>query len=661
MSLTEELQAGYAPGVPQTIAVTGERLTDMLEAVAARYPDRAALDFLSRQMTYKELLENSRKGAKVLADAGVREGDRVGMVMPNCPQHVVAVFAALWLGAIVVEHNPLAPADELRHEFDNHGARVVIAWENSMDKLAFLQDRARVFSMDLTRALPGFTQTALKLPVPALRKRRATLSTKPPRWTRSWDRSVQDAGMWKGECPVDADAPALLLHTGGTTGVPKAGILTHKNLRSNISQSLAWVPPLHEGSEVFNCVLPLFHAFGFTIGCMCGLALGATVALFPKFDPAMMLTSQKRLPCTFMLGVPPMYERLLAAAKTLDADLSSMKFSLSGAMPLDADLAARWEKATGGYLIEGYGMTEASPIILGSPVSADRRPGFLGLPFPSTEVRIVDPEDISRDMPDGEVGELIARGPQVFQGYWGNDEETAVTLVDGWLRTGDLVKNDGGSIIMADRRKEMINSSGFNVFPSQVEEAVRTMPGVEDVAVVGVPGGVSGEEVVAALVLEAGSSLTTEDVRKWAEKSLAHYALPRQIVVLQELPRSQLGKVMRKKVREEVLDLQERFTSLSDQASAAIAEARQQAGAALDDARDARAKRAEGTGSGSSGKAAGGKPAAGMATGGKPAAGMATDGKPAGSRADIDTPTDTSEDSPAGSGNDGEDSSPTVS
>ena len=384
------------------------------------------------------------------------------------------------------------------------------------------------------------------------------------------------------------DDVALLIHTGGTTGVPKAAALTHANLMANVEESIAWVPVLHEGAEVFYCILPLFHAFGFTIGFLAGLRLGATIAMFPKFDTAMVLAAQRRLPCTFFLGVPPMYERLLAAAESTNVDLSSIHFSLSGAMPLSASLADQWEQATGGLMIEGYGMTESSPILLGSPLASSRARGALGIPFPSTQVKIVDPENPSREVPEGEVGELIARGPQVFSGYWNQDDETTeVFTQDGWLRTGDLVQVRDGFIYMADRRKEMINSSGFNVYPSQVEEAVRSMPGVLDVAAVGVPAGESGEDVVAAVVLEAGASVTLTDLRKWAEKSLAHYALPRQIVVMTELPRSQLGKVMRKKVREQIMGAQAAATDAVAGAREAVAGAREAVSEKVAEARDA--------------------------------------------------------------------------
>ena len=588
MDLTSQLRGLYAPGVAYEIATPERPIPEMILEVASRYPERAAIDFFARQLTYTELAEDMRRAAGALHQAGVRPGDRVALVMPNCPQHAVAVLGTMLLGAVVVEHNPLAPSGELEGEYARHGARVTIAWSKSLDKLTFLGRGHTTFSMDLTTALPTASRLALKLPIKAAREKRDQLSSPRPGWARSWTRAMRSATPWQGSCPSAMDDVALLIHTGGTTGVPKAAALTHANLMANVEESIAWVPVLHEGAEVFYCILPLFHAFGFTIGFLAGLRLGATIAMFPKFDTAMVLAAQRRLPCTFFLGVPPMYERLLAAAESTNVDLSSIHFSLSGAMPLSASLADQWEQATGGLMIEGYGMTEASPILLGSPLASSRARGALGIPFPSTQVKIVDPENPSREVPEGEVGELIARGPQVFSGYWNQDDETAeVFTQDGWLRTGDLVQVRDGFIYMADRRKEMINSSGFNVYPSQVEEAVRSMPGVLDVAAVGVPAGESGEDVVAAVVLEAGASVTLNDLRKWAEKSLAHYALPRQIVVMTELPRSQLGKVMRKKVREQIMGAQAAATDAVAGAREAVAGAREAVSEKVAEARDA--------------------------------------------------------------------------
>ena len=588
MDLTSQLRGLYAPGVAYEIATPERPIPEMVLEVASRYPERAAIDFFARQLTYTELAEDMRRAAGALHQAGVRPGDRVALVMPNCPQHAVAVLGTMLLGAVVVEHNPLAPSGELEGEYARHGARVTIAWSKSLEKLTFLGRGHTTFSMDLTTALPTASRLALKLPIKAAREKRDQLSSPRPGWARSWTRAMRSATPWQSSCPSAMDDVALLIHTGGTTGVPKAAALTHANLMANVEESIAWVPVLHEGAEVFYCILPLFHAFGFTIGFLAGLRLGATIAMFPKFDTAMVLAAQRRLPCTFFLGVPPMYERLLAAAESTNVDLSSIHFSLSGAMPLSASLADQWEQATGGLMIEGYGMTEASPILLGSPLASSRARGALGIPFPSTQVKIVDPENPSHEVPEGEVGELIARGPQVFSGYWNQDDETAeVFTQDGWLRTGDLVQVRDGFIYMADRRKEMINSSGFNVYPSQVEEAVRSMPGVLDVAAVGVPAGESGEDVVAAVVLEAGASVTLTDLRKWAEKSLAHYALPRQIVVMTELPRSQLGKVMRKKVREQIMGAQAAATDAVAGAREAVAGAREAVSEKVAEARDA--------------------------------------------------------------------------
>ncbi len=587
MDLTSQLRGLYAPGVAYEIAIPERPIPEMVLEVASRYPERAAIDFFARQLTYAELAEDMRRAAGALHQAGVHPGDRVALVMPNCPQHAIAVLGTMLLGAVVVEHNPLAPAGELEGEYERHGARVTIAWSKSLEKLTFLGRGHTTFSMDLTTALPTASRLALKLPVKAAREKRDQLSSPRPGWARSWTRAMRSATPWQGSCPSAMDDVALLIHTGGTTGVPKAAALTHTNLMANVEESIAWVPVLHEGAEVFYCILPLFHAFGFTIGFLAGLRLGATIAMFPKFDTAMVLAAQRRLPCTFFLGVSPMYERLLAAAESTNVDLSSIHFSLSGAMPLSASLADQWEQATGGLMIEGYGMTEASPILLGSPLASSRARGALGIPFPSTQVKIVDPENPSREVAEGEVGELIARGPQVFSGYWNQDDETAeVFTQDGWLRTGDLVQVRDGFIYMADRRKEMINSSGFNVYPSQVEEAVRSMPGVLDVAAVGVPAGESGEDVVAAVVLEAGASVTLTDLRKWAEKSLAHYALPRQIVVMTELPRSQLGKVMRKKVREQIMGAQAAATDAVAGAREAVAGAREAVSEKVAEARD---------------------------------------------------------------------------
>ena len=343
-------------------------------------------------------------------------------------------------------------------------------------------------------------------------------------------------------------------------------MLTHTNLRANTNQAIAWVPMLHEGAETFLALLPFFHAFGLTFNLFCAVQKAATQVMMPKFDVAEVLRAQTRRPLTFFVGVPVMFERILRAAQEAGTDLRSLRFGVCGAAPMPPAVGAEWERVTGGFFVEGYGMTETSPIVAGTPMGPTRRLGALGLPFPSTDVRVVDPEaleaalgagapvDVDVEVPDGEPGELLVRGPQVFAGYWGDPEATAAAMLPGgWLRTGDMVHREESFLWMADRRRELILTGGFNVYPSQVEAAIRDMDGVADVAVVGMDAGARGETVVAAVVPAAGAApgaITLESVRAHAERTLPHYALPRRLEIIDEMPRSVIGKVMRRQVRE---------------------------------------------------------------------------------------------------------------
>ena len=575
----------YQAGIPAVIEAPDAGLGELLETAAHFYPDRVAIDFLGATTTYRQLLEASERAARLLHDAGVRRGDRVALIMPNCPQHVVAVYGALRLGAIVAEHNPLAPAEELRAQLERHGGRVVIAWEKGVDLIVDPRSREAgaagpeadsvdplcgrtVFSVDLSAALPARLRAALRLPVARAREARDSMrAPRLPAGVRSWDREAARAE------PIPASWPrpggrdvAVLLHTGGTTGAPKAAMLTHTNLRANANQAIAWVPMLHEGGENFLSLLPFFHAFGLTFNLFCAVQKAATQVMMPKFDVAEVLRAQARRPLTFFVGVPVMFERILRAAQEAGTDLRSLRFGVCGAAPMPPAVGAEWERVTGGFFVEGYGMTETSPIVAGTPMGPTRRLGALGLPFPSTDVRVVDPEaleaalgagapvDVDVEVPDGEPGELLVRGPQVFAGYWGDPEATAAAMLPGgWLRTGDMVRREESFLWMADRRRELILTGGFNVYPSQVEAAIRDMDGVADVAVVGMDAGARGETVVAAVVPAQGAApgaITLESVRAHAERALPHYALPRRLEIIDEMPRSVIGKVMRRQVRE---------------------------------------------------------------------------------------------------------------
>ncbi|MDO4244256.1 MAG: AMP-binding protein [Actinomyces sp.] len=583
----------YAPGVPGTIAPVTEPLSQMLDAAVRRYPERVALDFMGRTTTYRRLGEQVARAAEALRRLGVRRGDVVGVILPNCPQHVVVAYAAWRIGAVLAEHNPLAPAAQLREQLQMHRGHVVIAWEKTLARVvqatgslsaAGLGGKA-VHAVDLSRGLPWASRAALRLPVAAARSRRRELRAPVPEGVASWDGLVEaSAPLASGHPLPEVEEVAVLLYTGGTTGTPKAVRLTHANARSNAEMSLAWASQTcQEGEETFYAVLPFFHAFGLSLSLLCAVGLGATQVVLPKFGADMVLAVWKRRPATFFPGVPVMFDRIVTRAKATGADLSSCKIAVCGAAANPPAVAQAWEAATGGVIIEGYGMTEASPIILGNPISPERRPGALGIPYPSTEVRLVDPEDPSAAVAPGQVGELVARGPQVFAGYWENPEETeAVMLPGGWLRTGDLVRQEAdGFYVIADRRKELIDSGGFNVYPTEVEAAVRSMPQVEDVAVVGLPADSGHESVVAAIVPKEGQNVTLEQVREWAGATLSNYALPRQIAILSELPRSQIGKVLRRVVREELLAAREAASGAASAAANAAASASHSAATAL--------------------------------------------------------------------------------
>ena len=578
------LRPHYAPGVPGVIAPVTEPLSRMLDDAARRFPDRIALDFLGKSTTYRQLSEQVARAAEALRRLGVGRGDVVGVILPNCPQHVVIAYAAWRIGAIVAEHNPLAPAAQIREQIELHHGRVIIAWEKSLTRLVqaagSLADAGmagrKVLAVDLSRGLPWTTRLALKLPVAAARSQRSELRGRVPAGVASFDDLMTAAAPLPGGHPLpSADEVAVLLYTGGTTGTPKAVKLTHINARSNAEMSLAWASQTCEaGEETFYAVLPFFHAFGLSLSLLCAVGLAATQVVLPKFSADMVLAAWKRHPATFFPGVPVMFDRIVTRARATGADLSSCKIAVCGAAPNPKTVAEAWEQATDGVIIEGYGMTETSPIILGNPISPERRAGTLGVPYPSTDVRIIDPDDPQREVEPGQVGELVARGPQVFAGYWENPKETeAVMLPGGWLRTGDLVRQEeDGFYVIADRRKELIISGGFNIYPTEVEAAVRSMPQVEEVAVVGLPAEAGNESVVAAILPKEGQTVTLEQVREWAAKNLSNYALPRQIAILTEMPRSQIGKVLRRVVRDELLAAREAASGAATAAAVSIVE-----------------------------------------------------------------------------------------
>ncbi|MET4588535.1 long-chain-fatty-acid--CoA ligase [Arthrobacter sp. 754] len=558
----------YGPGVPAGLALPEGSLVDLVDQSVRRYGSRTALEFFGARTSYRELGTQISRAAAGLKKLGVKAGDRVALVMPNCPQHVVAFHAVLRLGAVVVEHNPLYTDRELRHLFEDHGATIAIVWDKALERVRHLPADVglrSIVSVELIPAMPLLQRLALRLPVPAARKARAALTVSKQetkaqpapavRPVLPW-RELLGAGELKRKHPRPAAQDlAVLQYTSGTTGPPKAAMLSHANLQANAAQGRAWVPGLQEGKETVYAVLPLFHAYGLTLCMTFALSIGAKLVLFPKFDVDLVLKAFRKSPATFLPAVPPIYDRIAAAAAERGIGLESIRFSISGAMNLPTATVETWEKATGGYLIEGYGLTETSPIAIGNPFGPTRKPGTVGVPFPLTDIRVVDPRNTALDRAPGEEGELLIRGPQVFSGYWNRPEETEDALLDGgWFRTGDIVSvDDDYFVTIRDRIKELIITGGFNVSPSEVEDVIAAFPGVSEVSVVGLPRPGGGEDVVAAVVPSPGTTLDSAALLAFARENLTAYKVPRRVVVLDSLPRSLIGKVLRREIRDKLV------------------------------------------------------------------------------------------------------------
>ena len=552
--------SSYADGVPADLEPVTGSLLDIVAASARDYPEAPALQFFGRETTYRELQDAIDRAAAGLRALGVGPGDPVAIVLPNCPQHIVAFYAVLRLGAVVVEHNPLYTPRELRKQFEDHGAKTAIVWSKVVSTVQDLPADVTVtnlISVDLTTAMPLSLRIALRLPIAKARESRDALTARVT-GALPWESLLQAQPLPASHPLPQTDDLAIIQYTSGTTGTPKGAMLTHRNLLSNARQAQAWVPSIRRGEGcVVYAVLPMFHAYGLTLCLAFAMSMGARLVLFPRFEPEMVLSVTKKHPATFLPLVPPIAERLLRAAEEQGVSLHGTEIAISGAMALPHELVVPFEEATGGYLVEGYGLSECSPVLMANPVAEHRVPGTVGLPLPGTECRVVDPDDPTKDVAPGERGELIVRGPQVFSGYYGKPEETESVFIDGWFRTGDIVTiDDTGFVRIVDRIKELIITGGFNVAPTEVENALRQHPQVEDAAIVGLPSEHSGEEVVAAVVLSPGvQNPDVEAIREFARGILTPYKVPRRLFVVDELPKSLIGKVLRRQVRESLLRL----------------------------------------------------------------------------------------------------------
>jgi len=561
-ALEERWVASYDPRVRRHLPYPTGSLVDEFEKAARTYASKPALDFFGRRTSYADLADQVEHVASALHGLGVGPGSMVALLMPTCPQHVVAFYAVLRCGATVVEHNPLSSTAELEQLFADHEAEVAIVWDAAAEKVATLAEGVRprvVVAVNMIEDMPLMKRILLKLPITKARESRRQLSLPAPAGTLAFSELRRcQGGPPEGVRPRPGDV-ALLLYTSGTTGTPKGVPLTHANLIATTTQAHEWVTPLVPGEEVFMACLPLFHVFGCSLSMNAGLVAGAMIHLIPKPETGLILDAITRRAPTTMIAVPPIFDRLVTAANERGVSLAGIRTGIAGAMPLRPELVTAWEAATGGLLIEGYGLSECSPIVAGNPVNETRAAGSIGVPFPDTEVRLADPENLARDVELGQPGEILVKGPQVFAGYRNRPEETAASFFDGWFRTGDIATADEhGFLRIVDRLKEVVITGGFNVYPSEVENVIRDQEGISDIAVVGLVDELGTEEVVAAIVTTDGLLPDVAKLRRLLKEKLTAYKVPRRFHVLSELPRNEMGKVLRREVKARLQDLERR-------------------------------------------------------------------------------------------------------
>lgn len=544
----------YASWTSPNLEYDKRTLVDNYLDTVRKHPRKIATYFFGNTRTYAQLDSQVRRVAAGLRALGVTYGDRVVVAVPNSPQAVMAYQAIMLLGATVVAHNPLYTASELEVPCRNHQARVAIVWDKAADTFNKLRETTpleTVVSVNLLEEMPPLQRLALEY-IPLLKKQRAAL-TAPVAGTLPWSMLVDAkiGGLGESITPPAAlgpDSIAVMLYTSGTTGTPKGAQLSHRNLMANLQQVLAWVPGLGEQEERVFCVLPLFHAYGL-VGLNVALAVGAEMMLLPAPQlPLIMKALKKRIP-TFFPGVPTLYQKTLDEAVLRGQAIAGIRNSFSGAATLPIELVDQWANFTGGNLVEGYGLTETAPVIVGNPMNGTRRPGSVGLPISDTEIRIANIENLDEDMPLGEEGEILVRGPQVFAGYYEMPEATEAAFHNGWFRTGDVGKMDeDGFITLVSRLKEMIITGGFNVYPVEVEAVLLQHPDIVDAGVVGLKRGDGSETVVAAITLAPAAMVDPVRLQEYCRRHLTRYKVPRVFYHFEQLPKDQLGKVRRREI-----------------------------------------------------------------------------------------------------------------
>ena len=544
--------SSYDEGVPKSLEYPECTLPDLLKQTAQQYPTHPAIYYFGTCLSYQELNQKVDQFANLLISEGIKPGDRVALYLPNCPPVVIAFFGALRAGAIVTQLNPLNSATETAHQIKDSGATYLVSLDRFVPLLNPLIKECGIKRIWITR-INDYFSIPLKwfYPIKALKEKTWVTWPTDPIY-RGFVEDVNSAPKTPVTCPAMMDDTAILQYTGGTTGVSKGVILTERNLVANAIQCKLWFPGIPDGETVFLIAVPIFHCYGLTAGMNFALSKGASMVLLPRFDVVQVLEAIQKYKVEVFPGVQAMYNAINQHPRTGKYNLHSVKACLSGAGPLHLEVQKKFEELTGGRVSEGYGLTEASPVTHCNPIFGKRKIGYIGVPFPGTDCKIVDLETGKKTLDAGEVGEIVVKGPQVMQGYWNHPAETANVLKEGWLYTGDIgIMDEEGFFAVVDRKKDMVKVGGENVYPREVEEILFQHPKILDCVVAGVPDDKLVDRVKAYVVLKPEDQATPEEIMEFCKGRLAKYKLPKEVEFREFLPKSMVGKMLRRLLVEE--------------------------------------------------------------------------------------------------------------
>ncbi|WP_281864458.1 AMP-binding protein [Planomicrobium okeanokoites] len=545
--------AHYPPEIPHTLNYESKPVQDYLTHTFEATPEKTAIHFMGKDMTYQELYDSAMKFASYLQGLGIKKGDRIAIMLPNSPQAVIGFYGILYAGGVVVMTNPLYTEREIAYQMKNSGAKAILAMDILYPRISKVlkdTDLENVIITGIKEYLP-FPKNMI---YPFIQKKQYGITVKVEHrgsnhlFSEIMKTATTDVA--KTEFDFEKDL-ALLQYTGGTTGSPKGVMLSHKNLISNATMCDTWLYKTKRGEETVLGIIPLFHVYGLTTVLILSVMQGNKMVLLPKFDPETALKTINKQKPTLFPGAPTLYIGLMNHPDIKKYDLSSISACLSGSAPLPVEVQEKFEKITGGRLVEGYGLTETSPVTHSNLVWGDRVKGSIGLPYPDTDCKVFQP-GTTEEVPHGEIGEIGIKGPQVMQGYWNNPEATAATIVDGWLMTGDLgYMDDAGHFFVVDRKKDMIIAGGFNIYPREIEEILYENEAIQECVVAGIPDPYRGETVKAYIVLKEGKSITEEELDAYCREHLAAFKVPRIYEFRTELPKTAVGKILRRSLIDE--------------------------------------------------------------------------------------------------------------